>query len=261
MTGLSLADRLREHHVPPATIETFVATEAVSSALGIVLFGSYARGDHESSSDVDLLVVADRPGGSRKVGVANVATYTPAQLASARGSLFGMHLARDGRVLHDTDDLVVGLLSSMGEPDPAELFERIRHLAAVLDGDPSDHVGGRIRVARYLLRTAVYVCALADGEPCFSVRELAERADQPELVRILASDVEAAPVPTPEVLDDLLIRLTEVVGPGTSNPYGGLRNLIVAEWFDDPARASLGVLVLVDAQDELDYTALAKVIL
>lgn len=261
MTEQSLASRLGEQHVPPATIAALVASRAVTSAIGVVLYGSYARGDHESSSDVDLLVVADRPGGSRKLGVANVATYTPNQLASARGSLFGMHLARDGRVLHDTDHLVAGLLSSMGEPDPAVLFERIRHLAAVLDGEPTDHLGGRIRVARYLLRTAVYVAALADGEPCFSVRELAERANEPGLVRILATDVEAAPVPTPEVLDDLLARLGDIVGPVASDPHGGLRNLIVAEWFDDPARATLGVLVLAGDQDELDYTALAKVIL
>lgn len=256
-----MAGRLVERHVPPATVAALVASRAVTSAIGIVLYGSYARGDHDSSSDVDLLVVADRPGGSQKLGVANVATYTPTQLASARGSLFGMHLARDGSVLHDTDNLVAGLLASMGEPDPVVLFERIRHLAAVLDGEPTDHLGGRIRVARYLLRTAVYVAALADGEPCFSVRELAERANEPGLVRILATDVKAAPAPTPEVLDDLLARLGDIVGPVASDPHGGLRNLIVAEWFDDPARATLGVLVLAGDQDELDYTALAKVIL
>lgn len=261
MTELSLARRLGELHVPPATVAALVASKAVTSAIGIVLYGSYARGDHESSSDVDLLVVADRPGGSRKLGVANVATYTATQLASARGSLFGMHLARDGRVLHDTDNLVADLLSSMGEPDPVVLFQRIRHLAAVLDGERTDHLGGRIRVARYLLRTAVYVAALADGEPCFSVRELAERANEPGLVSILATDVKAAPVPTTEVLDDLLARLGDIVGPVASDPHGGLRNLIVAEWFDDPARATLGVLVLAGDRDELDYTALAKVIL
>jgi hypothetical protein len=260
-TELTLAARLGKHQVPEATAAALIASRAVTSAIAILLYGSYARGDQESGSDVDLLVVAERPGGSRKLGIANVATYTPAQLASARGSLFGMHLARDGRVLHDSDHLVAGLLSSMGEPDPAVLFRRIRHLGAVLDGDPSDHLGGRIRVARYLLRTAVYVAALADGEPCFSVRELAVRAREPALVRILASDPDSAPVPSPAVLDDLLARLGDIVGPIASDPYRGLRNLIVAEWFDDPARASLGVLVLAGDQDELDYTALAKVIL
>ncbi len=107
----------------------------------------------------------------------------------------------------------------------------------------------------------MYVAALADGEPCFSVRELAERADEPGLVQILAADVESAPVPTPDVLDDLLARLGDIVGPVAPDLYGGLRNLIVAEWFDDPARASLGVLVLAGDQDEFDYTALAKVVL
>lgn len=261
MTEVSLAGRLREHHVPPATAAALVADGAVASAIGVVLYGSYGRGDQVPSSDVDLLLVARRPRGSRQLGIANVATYTPTQLASARGSLFGMHLSRDGRVLHDTGNVVTALLSSMGEPDPAVLFGRIRHLAGVLDGNPSDHLGGRIRVARYLLRTAVYVAALAAGEPCFSVRELAERADEPRLVRILATDVESAPAATSEVLEDLLTRLTDIVGPLDLDPHGGLRNLIVAEWFHDPARASLGVLVLAGDEAELDYAALAKVIL
>jgi hypothetical protein len=84
-----LAARLGEHHVPPATIAALVADQTVTSAIGIILYGSYARGDRETGSDVDLLAVADWPGGSRKLGIANVATYTPAQLASARGSLSG----------------------------------------------------------------------------------------------------------------------------------------------------------------------------
>jgi predicted nucleotidyltransferase len=261
MSEVSLAARLRERDVPSATVAALEGDAAVTGAIGVVLYGSYARGDHTSTSDVDVLVVAARPSGSRKVEIANVATYTPAQLASARGSLFGMHLAHDGLVIDDTDSVVAGLLASMGEPDPALLFERIRHLGAVLDGDPSDHLGGRIRVARYLLRTAVYVAALAEGEPCFSVRELAERAGESALARVLSANADMAPPVVPGVLDDLLARLRGVVGPLAPDPYGGLRSLIVTEWFEDAARASLGVLVLADERDDLDYTALAKVIL
>lgn len=261
MSETSLAARLVERDIPSATAAALADSATVAGAIGVVLYGSYARGDHRSTSEVDVLVVADRPAGSRKVEIANVSTYTPAQLVSARGSLFGMHLARDGLVLDDTDGLVASLIASMGEPDPAVLIKRIRHVGAVLDGDPSDHLGGRVRVARYLLRTAVYVAALADGEPCFSVRELAERAGEPALVRILAADAGTAPPLAAGVLDDLLARLGALVGPLASDPHGGLRNLIVAEWFEDPARASLGVLVLADERADLDYTALAKVIL
>jgi len=258
---VTLAERLRAHGVPHETTAALLADESVANALGVVLYGSYARGDHTSASDVDVLAVADRPVGSRKLGLANVATYTPEQLQSAQGSLFGMHLARDGQVLHDPEHVVGGILSSMGEPDPAVLFERIRHLSAVLDDDASVYLGGKVRVARYLLRTAVYVAALADGEPCFSVRELAERADEPELARVLSAHPESAPPPAPEVLADLLDRLRATVGRLATDLHGGLRNLIVAEWFEDPARATLGVLVIVGEQDDLDYTALAKVIL
>lgn len=261
MTAVPLEARLNEYGIPAATITELLQHPTVREARSVILYGSYARGDQHPGSDVDLLLVADRPNGSRKLGIANVATYMPSQLDSARGSLFGMHLARDGRVLHDTDGMAADLLARMGTPDPIVLFERIRHLGAVLDGRSNHYLGGRIRVARYLLRTAIYVEALAVGEPCFSVRELAERAGEPELVDILTADGENTPPPSLEVFADLVQRLHAIVGVVASNPHGDLRNLVVTEWFEDPSRASLGVLVLAGEEKELDYTALAKVVL
>lgn len=230
-------------------------------SIGAVMYGSYARGDFSPASDVDVLSVSERAVGSRSIDIANVSVYTPDQMTSARGTLFGMHLARDGIVLFDTDGTVASHLASMGEPDPNELFERIRFLAAVLDGAPVEYLSGQIRVARYLLRTAVYVAAIAAGKPCFSVRELAGRFNDPGLVTILSSDPTIVAPPTSDLLEDLLHRLTSIVGPLQLNPHGGLRNLVVTEWFDEPTRATLGVLVLAGDADQLDYTALSKVIL
>ena len=56
---------------------------------------------------------------------------------------------------------------------------------------------GLLRQARYLLRSCLYAQAIADGDPCFSVRELAVRRGDPNLARLLASSQPGeATVPT-----------------------------------------------------------------
>lgn len=261
MNVSALERALEELGVPPAAAAE--AAQLVGSGeLGVLLYGSYARGDAGPGSDVDLLVLADRPSGSRSTGTASVSTYTPAQLASASGTLFGMHLDRDGIVITDTSGQLKDLLSTMGEPDPAELFERVRYFGAVLDDQPAgDHLSGRVRVARYLLRTAIYGAALAERRPCFSVAELAARAGDPDLVGILTSRPDPDYPPTIAVLDDLRQRLAAVAGTIARNRHGSLRNLVVAEWFEDRSRASLGALALANEGSDFDYTALTKVLL
>lgn len=256
-----VGERLRKFRVPPSAVEQVGALLPID-VLGVLLYGSYARGDYGPTSDVDVLALAAMPAGTRRTEHVSVSTYTPGQLATAAGTLFGMHLARDGVVMGDTDNQLRELLGSMGQPNPAELLNRVRHLAAVLDDRPVDaHLPGRVRVARYLVRSAIYVSALAEGRPSFSVPELAERLGQPELVTVLASNPDLAPAPTREVLEDLLVRLDEVVGAVATNTYGSTRNLVVAEWYEDPARASLGALALVSEGAEFDYAAIAKVLL
>ncbi|MEQ1699251.1 MAG: nucleotidyltransferase domain-containing protein [Ilumatobacteraceae bacterium] len=228
--------------------------------VGLLLYGSFARGDNVTNSDVDLLALVTHPQGSRKSGALSLSCYTPAQLSSAAGTLFGMHLARDGVIVTDTDDRLSILLHEMGEPEPNQVFERIRHLAAVLDDTPEEHLPGRVRIARYLLRTAIYVTALASGEPCFSVRELASRLQQPELVDLLSSN-QTAPVWSSAVLEDLSLRLEREVGSLARNTHGSLRNLVVAEWYDDLDRATLGALALASDASPYDYAALPKVLL
>lgn len=261
MGTAALEGALRSRGVPPRA-----AAEAAQivgeGVIGVLLYGSYARGDANAHSDVDILVLAERPAGSRSTGTASASVYTPAQLATAAGTLFGMHLDRDGIIVSDTGGQLAGLLSAMGEPDPAEVFAQIRHLGAVLGDSPEDaHLPGRVRVARYLLRTGTYVAALAEGRPCFSVQELAVRAGDASLVEILTSRPDSDQTATRAVLADLRDRLDTVVGGVEDSPHGSLRNLVVAEWYEDRSRASLGALALADDSSGFDYTALTKVLL
>lgn len=254
---------LRALRVPLSMLE--VAREVIPKrSLGVVVYGSFARGDFVGTSDLDLLAVRAYPAGTIINGDVSLTTYTPDQLRSASGTLFGMHLRRDARVLCDAGGVTEQLLTGLASPDPSQLQARIRHLAGILDASPVDLetcLAGLTRMSRYLLRTSIYVAELDRGRPCFSIREIAEARSQPELEKMLASRPEVVGEPTKHGYWNLCGQLQREAGSLKANPHGSLRNLIVAEWFEDPDRASLGVLALPRVQAEFDYAAIRKVLL
>jgi predicted nucleotidyltransferase len=259
----TITELLRNRSIPLATAED-AASLLPDSAVAVLLYGSYARGDYAHDSDIDLLVLRKNPLGTAIKDRISLSFYTPDQMASAKGTLFGMHLARDGILLHDSDSYLRRLLDLMGQPVPEKVFSRIRHLAAVLDtleDERARYLSGLIRIARYLLRTAIYVSAIEQGQPCFSVRELATRFNDPDLVPLLSSRADPTATISEDDLSQLVLRLGAIVGPFASNTHGSLRGLIVAEWFEDPDRATFGALILPRGEGAFDYAALQKVLL
>ncbi|WIX92466.1 hypothetical protein [Amycolatopsis sp. DG1A-15b] len=130
----------------------------------------------------------------------------------------------------------------------------------VTDGDRSTYLPGLVQVARYLLRTATYALALRDGDPCFSVEELAVRFGQPELASLLSSHSGVYPEPTFEVLADLSGRLSSAVGSLPRNRHRSLRALIVATSVSDPDVSHLATFALGN-DAALPYTEIPKVVL
>ena len=183
-------------------------------ARALVLYGSQARGDAVPGSDVDLLALVDTPTPSSARGDVNVSFYTRDQLATGMGTLFGAHLRRDARIVWDPDGELERLIASLGDVDPARLLTRARAMTTLftsLDRDLPKYLPGLLREARYLLRSCLYVQAIAQGRPCFSVRELAQRHDDNELVILLASRHDSEPAETE--LRECLRRLRDLLGP------------------------------------------------
>ena len=233
-------------------------------AIGLLVYGSRARADYVQDSDLDLLALVHKPGGSKTYVKANLSCYTPAQLCSASRTLFGMHIRRDGVVVADTNGELENIISAFQDPDPSQLLSRVRHFSAILDASEADldlHLPGLCRLARYLLRTAIYSLALAEGQPCFSVRELAERFAQPELVALLSSDPDVVAEPSSGEFEELRRRLRVAVGAPVPICYRSLESLAVAEWGDDRERSTLAILAMTGECGELDYSELPKVLL
>jgi hypothetical protein len=233
--------------------------------LGLMIYGSRARGDYLSSSDFDLLRLTNSASfPTFKVGRVSVSSYSAEQLRGASRTLFGTHLVRDGRILLDPTGELTSIIRSIEAADPSVLLQKVHYYSMVLD-QPSEersaHLSGLVRLARYLLRTAIYARAMEEGNPCFSVRELAERFNDPSLATLLASDPALVDSPSEELLDELSNRLTAAVGAPPVNPYGSLSALAVGTWEADRNLAALAIRAVSEDEETLDYSDLPKVLL
>lgn len=252
--------RLAEVGLSPPLVAEVPELPASSSAL--LIYGSQARGDAIESSDVDLLAVVAEPTGPVANGAVNLTCYTPAQLATANGTLFGAHLARDGRILADPNDELCRALRGMEPVDTDRLFARARELTAVfsnLDVDLPQYGVGLLRQARYLLRSCLYAAAIRDGDPCFSVREIAERAGDEELVELLSSRDQ--PSSAQDVLHEILARLELLLGGLNRSEHESLEAIVVNLWGSSSDVLSMAFLAVCGNDEGGDYAEVERILL
>lgn len=235
-----------------------------AGTLGLMIYGSRARGDHLPVSDFDLLRLSRAASPTFKVRRVSVSSYSVEQLRSATHTLFGTHLIRDGRILYDPTCELAKIVAELEPVEPHVLLQTVHRYSIILNQPRGERVAyrsGLTRLARYLLRTAVYARAMLGGAPCFSVRELATRFSDPSLVTLLASDPEVTGPPSMELLDELTARLVAILGPPPKNTYGSLATLAVAMWDKDRNLAALAIRAASEDEDTLDYSDLPKVLL
>ncbi|MFD3813234.1 hypothetical protein [Rhodococcus sp. NPDC058639] len=242
-----------------------VISRSAANTLGLLLYGSRARDDYQATSDFDILrYTTSWKSPTFKVGRVSVSSYTREQLKSASGTLFGTHLNRDGIVLLDVGSELTTIIKEIEPANPAILLSRVTKYATILHlpmTEKKAHFSGLVRLARYLLRTAIYATAMTTGQPCFSVRQLAERFNEPRLATILASDPEITGLPSMSLLNELISTLTDFIGPLPQNEFASLEALATAYWDTDRNLATLAIRAGSEDAESIDYSELPKVLL
>lgn len=260
-TGKEIQKNLSELQVPTQLIKT-ACENLPKECCALMVYGSYGRGDFQEDSDLDLLaLVTSRIRGS-SINLVSYSCYTEQQLKTGTGTLFCDHLRRDGRIVFDHENRLDPILRNMKQVDPDVLLSRIKRLSCVLDVNKSElerSLSGLCREARYLLRSALYCKAIQEGNPCFSVRELAKLHNDPQLTTILSSRPKGKP--TVDTFYALRARLETAVGSLPNNPFHSLDNLIQNSFHRDEDLYSVGILARGHSSSTDPYEEISKVLL
>lgn len=155
----------------------------------IALYGSHARGDVNSCSDIDVLIVGGdcfHRWNEEKVSFSRYPTALLSMLADT-GSLFLLHLKQDAIVYRDPERTLERLMARYRAPRSyGAVRAELRVLLNVLDVGPSEYGEAPAwfnRVGLFLMRTAAFVEAAEKGIPCFSIMRLASTGRDPALLR------------------------------------------------------------------------------
>lgn len=246
----------------PTALHTF--TNSVLSVVsgphrGLLLYGSQARGDATSDSDIDILQLVDQTPRAYRNDPYSFTAYTPRQLKEMvrGGSLFAWHLAIEGVPLHDPDGDLRDALALHPGPDANQILSRVRDLSPVLDIAQSDFEGIRtriIRIAQFLLRSAVYAHAIRIGYHSFSLNGAIAHIGLADS----AGPLFAVPPNNSDWHDFQRTKqlLGQLVGRLHRNPYVSLDALAVQTADSDSTLSSLAIQSLIDENTELDYATL-----
>jgi hypothetical protein len=110
-----------------------------------------------------------------------------------------------------------------------------------------------------VLRSCLYAQAIAAGHPCFSVRELGDRHDDPHLALLLASQHSGEP--SVQELKECLSRLRQIIGEFPPSQNGSLEATIVNEWEQPGDLLSMAFLALGITGQGSDYAEVEKILL
>ncbi len=171
-------------------LRQLILTSIPQAHIGLLLFGSHARGDATISSDIDVLMLVDEPAKSYRSGTVSVSAYTRSHLLqlARHGSLFVRHIVDEALSVENGDSILEELRRNLRIPASySTLRNDILASTALLDVDAATfnkHRAGLAEAAKYISRTLLYA-ELADRKLLtFNFEAAATLGDAQDLLRV-----------------------------------------------------------------------------
>lgn len=238
-------------------IRTGITESIPDRKSALMLFGSVARGDASAASDVDVLQLLKKTRPSYRVGRVNVSTYDEGTLLSMAksGSLFVLHLRREGVIIRDPGGRLLACLKAYVEPSSyGHLRSTLAEAANLLDVPPAGYEKRweqYHQLSMYLLRTALYARFAEMGEPTFALQNVKKRIGREDLERALALRAASRP----QLHDFVLARrlLEEFLDTRVHNPFGTVEALLTNRGLENSALLSCGLRLLASGDWKCGY--------
>lgn len=158
----------------------------------LMLFGSVARGDHRSDSDIDILQLVEEYTPSYVADGMNFSLYTIDSLKdhATSGSLFVLHLITEGQIISDPEGKLASVLNTYRKPSSYrdQLLELcgcvniLRVDSRVYAKNPALYNHAVI----FVLRSVVFLMMAQTGSPTFSIGTIARRLGDETIVEAVS---------------------------------------------------------------------------
>ncbi len=171
---------MKKQKIATEVMETCRALSSTETTSSVVLYGSQARGDSNSDSDIDILLIGDKPFTRKRHDNICICCY-PSQLLirfAREGALFALHLKEEAIVISDPHNQFSRFTAEYSAPRNYDALKlELALLANVLDVNVTQYRRSPAwlnRVGLYILRSTLFSKFAENGEPMFSMRSISE---------------------------------------------------------------------------------------
>lgn len=239
-------------------IEAEVLSKVKGEYSSLILFGSYARGDYNPYSDVDVLQIVRKPKESYKENNINFSVYTLGYLSKMAedGSLFILHIIQDGKLLKGKkQDLLILKQNFIKKESYASFRKNLIDASSLLDFDEEfykKNFKGANSLVAYLLRSYIYSLLHDQGKMIFSMHDASTLLKDPRIKKI--SQLKDMAYPDYNKFLKYRSLLEEYMGKKISNPYKSLDALIVNSSIEGKELTrSLGLRLIRSSDSTITY--------